>query len=98
MGERKAVEWAKRVRLFEASGMSQRAWCERHGVSAGSLAYWRRRQVGAGSPGLVPIVASPSSAAPSSFTSIEIEFGAIRLRVLGGADAAWLCALLRGLS
>ena len=88
--------WSKRIRSFESSGLSQREWCERNGVSAGSLWYWRRRLASA-APALVPIVVAGQSERVTSDGALEIEVGGIRFRVSAGVDPAWLCAVLRGL-
>ena len=92
----KVSEWSKRVRLFESSGLSQREWCERNGVSAGSLWYWRRRLASA-VPALVPIVVAGEKERAAMDGALQIEVGGVTLRVSAGVDAAWLCAVLRGL-
>ena len=35
--------WAQRVEAFLDSGMSQRAWCEQHGLRPNQLGYWLRK-------------------------------------------------------
>ncbi len=35
--------WEKRVSSWRSSGLSQRAWCLRHGVSSQTFGYWCRR-------------------------------------------------------
>ncbi len=35
--------WAERTQAFLASGLSQRAWCEEHGLRANQLGYWLRK-------------------------------------------------------
>ncbi len=92
----KAGAWSKRVRSFESSGLSQRGWCERHGVSKSSLSYWRRRLAKSPSA-LVPIVVSSEQTTALSDGALEIEVAGVRLRAREGVDAVWLCAVLRGL-
>lgn len=94
--ESNARVWSKRLRSFEASGLSHRAWCERHGVSKSSLSYWRRRLANA-TPTLVPIVVAGESTTAVADGTLEIEVGGMRLRASAGVDAAWLCTVLQGL-
>ncbi len=88
----KEMLWAKRVRAFERSGLSRRAWCARENVPLTTLDYWRRRLREA-DPGLVPVVVESAPGAEH----IEIALGDIRLRLPATVDAVWLCSLLRGL-
>lgn len=37
------VLWEKRVGSWRSSGLSQRAWCLRHGISPQTFGYWCRR-------------------------------------------------------
>lgn len=92
----KAKAWSKRVQSFESSGVSQRAWCERNGVSKSSLSYWRRR-MSKSTPALVPIVVAGERTTAPADSALEIEVGGVVLRVSASVDATWLCAVLRGL-
>lgn len=86
--------WAKRMRAFERSGLSRRAWCAQEKVPLSTLDYWRLRlrQRDAASA-LVPVVVD---AAPRA-ERIEIALGDVQLRLPSGVDTDWLCRLLRGL-
>ena len=86
--------WAKRMRAFERSGLSRRAWCAQEKVPLSTLDYWRRRlrQRGVASA-LVPVVVDVAPRAER----IEIALGDVQLRLPSGVDADWLCRLLRGL-
>jgi transposase len=70
----------------------------RHDVHANLLHYWRRQARVASSgeqPRLLPVtVTSPRSAATGPGT-IEIELGAVRVRVDGSVDEAALGRVLR---
>ena len=93
--ERKAKHWTARVAAFERSGLGRSAWCEREGVNANTLDYWRRRLRGSRveARALVPI-----QAAPMSTLQVEVTLpGATLLRV-SGVTAADVIALVRGLS
>ena len=40
---RTPAQWRELVRGWPGSGLTQRAYCERHGISVGSLHRWRER-------------------------------------------------------
>ena len=98
----KAQQWAKRIAAFEGSGLSRRAWCLKQGLNPNTLDYWRSRlrgahpATGARAKALVPIVVTGSGAAAPG---IQIALvGGTQVRAPCGVDAAWLSALVRGLS
>jgi hypothetical protein len=94
----KSKVWSKRVRSFEASGLSQRLWCERRGISTSSFSYWRQRLAETKpATALVPIVVANENTPAAVDAAIEFEVGGVRLRAGAGIDAAWLCAVVRGL-
>ena len=39
----KAAYWTEHVTAWRKSGLSQGAYCRRHGLSQSSLSYWRKR-------------------------------------------------------
>ena len=39
----KAAYWSEHVAAWQRSGLSQGAYCRRHGLSQSSLSYWRKR-------------------------------------------------------
>ena len=85
--------WAKRMRAFERSGLTRRAWCEQEGVPLSTLDYWRCR-LRHSSSALVPVVVSDVAA---KVASMEISVAGVQLRVPTNIDADWLCRVLRGL-
>lgn len=85
--------WAKRIRAFERSGLSRRAWCVLEKVRPSTLDYWRLRLRRAAEPALVPVVVDSVPAAKE----IEIRLGDVQLRLPADVDADWLCRVLRGL-
>lgn len=96
----KAALWSKRVRAFERSGLTRRAWCLQEGVALSSLDYWRRRlRIEETKQTLVPIVVADVSSLRGSTAPgvIELEFAGVRMRADAGVDANWLCSVLRGL-
>jgi len=85
--------WAKRMRAFERSGLSRRAWCAQEKVPLSTLDYWRLRLRRTVAPALVPLVVDSAPVAKR----IEIALGDVRLHLPSGVDADWLCRVLRGL-
>lgn len=99
--KRKAKQalWTRRVRAFESSGQTRRAYCERRGLAVRSLDYWRRRLPSASSeaatvPAFVPLQVRPASS--SEALILECAAGA-RLRLPHDCDPAWLAQVLSGL-
>jgi len=43
MNEAKLQQWCKHISGWKSSGLTQRAYCEREGLSLTSLAYWSPR-------------------------------------------------------
>lgn len=84
--------WAKRMRAFERSGLSRRAWCAQEKVPLSTLDYWRLRLRRTAAT-LIPVVVDSVPVAKQ----IEIAVGDVQLRLPVGVDAEWLCSLLRGL-
>jgi len=39
----KAAYWSEHLKAWQRSGLSQGAYCRRHGLSRSSLSYWRKR-------------------------------------------------------
>ena len=66
----RAEYWQQQVNAWEASGQSQRAFCDANGLSYANFGYWSRklradgakRQQASGS-GFVPVTLQPSSGA-----------------------------------
>ena len=83
---------AKRMRAFERSGLSRRAWCAQEKVPLSTLDYWRLRLRRTAAT-LVPVVVDSVPVAKQ----IEIAVGDVQLRLPVGVDADWLCRVLRGL-
>jgi hypothetical protein len=42
-GTEKARHWQEVLRAWEASGLSQAAFCRERGINAGTLAWWKRQ-------------------------------------------------------
>lgn len=93
------AHWRGHVDAWRASGGSQKAYCEQHGLRSHSLSYWHRRLAkGPGPSGargllaLVPAVRVPSAAAGTPSLSLHSPQG-WRLDFAALPPAGWLTAL-----
>ena len=100
---RGATEWRRWLARYERSGLSQKAFCARHGLALSTLTYWRRRErnrAAEQSASFVEVPQSAVSAVPSSMALagilIELPSG-VRFELSRATDAKWLAALLREL-
>ena len=94
--ERKQDEWQRRISQCRASGLSVRAFCDRHGLSTASFYHWRRmlQRRAAGEPAFVPVqvVADAVPTQPSALEVVLTDGRAVR--IAPGFDAATLRRLL----
>ena len=103
----KAAYWTEHIAAWHCSGLSQGAYCRRHGISQSSLSYWRKR-LGATDDGevasFVAIVPVPLPAsARTDFTTtpepILVHVGnAFRIEISGDFAAPVLEKLVRTLT
>lgn len=42
MEESKSLRWGKLLSSYESSGLSQKTFCEQHGLKLSTFSYWRR--------------------------------------------------------
>ena len=87
---------------YERSGLSQKAFCLRHGVALSTLQYWRRRARDTDQEPTPSFVEIPQVTGIAGVRSVEaavfIELpGGVRLEVPAGTDAQWLSGLLRAM-
>ena len=71
--QRSRGEWQRLVDGWPRSGLTQEAYCARHGISVGSLQRWRR-------------ILSEGGAPRPEVTAAATEF--VPVRLFGGASAA----------
>lgn len=106
--ETKRSDWERRIRGWEASGLSQRAYCERAGLKWSNFDYWRRRiktVAGIGRPASKPAVAKRVTLVPVKVKSRSAD-GELVLRSPSGwklivpveVEARWLAELLLGVA
>jgi transposase-like protein len=87
---------------YERSGVSQKAFCLRHGVALSTLQYWLRRVRDADQEPSASFVEIPQvsgvTRALSGEAAVIIELpGGARLEVPSGTDARWLSGLVRAM-
>jgi transposase-like protein len=89
---------------YERSGLSQKAFCLRHGVALSTLQYWRRRARDADQelrlrPSFVEVPqVTRAVRALSEEAAVIIELpGGTRLEVHAGTDSQWLSGLVRAM-
>lgn len=91
--------WRRLIRDLERSGLSQREFAERRGVSVHTLRYWLyRTRSEKPAPDLLPVrvVASPAPVARGGEIELVLA-GGMALRVAVGTDPAYVAALVRAL-
>lgn len=94
--ERKEQECRRWIAQWRASGLSGRAFCERHGLATPSFYAWRRtlERRAAGAPVFVAVQVV-SDVVPSQANAVEVVLTDGRtVRVAPGFDAATLRRLL----
>jgi transposase len=93
---RKEQHWRRFIELWRHSGMSVRAFCDRHHLAEPSFYAWRRhfQQRAAATPTLVPVQIIPDDP-PRGHCGIEVVLADGRcLRVAPGFDPATLRQVL----
>ena len=100
---RGAAEWRRWLARYERSGLSQKAFCTRHGLALSTLTYWRRRERARAteqSVSFVEVAQLPATAVPARLvdSAVVIELpGGVRLELPQATEPKWLAALLREL-
>ena len=104
----KLQHWTKRIKHWETSGLTQRAYCERESLKYSTFDYWRR-QIGAAGPAINPVAKAKN---PKRLTLVPLRLlnqsrsesmrlhspGGWQLELPGAVEAVWLATLLRQLS
>ena len=92
--------WKTHVERFESSGLSQRAYCDRHNVSMTSLHRWRRLLADKPQSRAVEIVplgnlvARPPMTVPTPCATLTVIAGRYRVEVTDGFSADTLSSVL----
>lgn len=91
--------WARHVARFDGSGLTRRAYCDRHDLVPATLDYWRRR-LAEPAPAFVPVqprLEVPRDVCAATATGMELSVGNARLILPANVDAKWLASLLQAL-
>lgn len=103
--EERSELWHERLVDLTASGLTQKQWCERNGVPAHQLAYWKRRlsdAESAGATGAGPVVdwfpVQLMPKAGSALNGLEVRIGVAHILVQSGFDPALLAGVVRALT
>ena len=91
----RATVWRERLVAWRAGDLSAAAFCRQHGLAYATFGYWQRKLRAEGR-GLVPVLVDAPAASPGLSLEVQLSRG-VALRV-GGATAADVMALIRGLS
>ena len=103
----KAAYWTEHVTAWRKSGLSQGAYCRRHGLSQSSWGYWRKRLARSADEEATPcfaIVPVPLSASPQADMATAPEpmlvhvGNAFRIEIRGDFAAPVLEKLVRTLT
>ncbi len=74
---RSPEEWARVLKQFESSGVSQIAFCRAEGISQNSLQKWRRRLGSSAGGGFIELIPAtkPEHHAPSWQIEVQLPAG-----------------------
>lgn len=88
--------WSERIALWRESGMSQRAFAQKHGFPIRQVGYWVRRlsRNDPAAAALVPVVIKAEANAPALILRGPHNWS---IEIPAGASATWVADLLRGL-
>jgi transposase-like protein len=98
MKKRTPREWRRLVAAYELGCESRRGFCERHGVAASTLDYWRRRVRGDAGGRLVEVqmeTVGPLAGVPVPAVVIIWPAG-VRVELGAGAASVALLSALHG--
>ena len=95
--------WKRHIEAWQASGLTQAAYCREHGLNANTFSArrhdWRRR-ASAARAGVVPVrvvePAPPPGSAPAG--ALVLTHGAGRLELPATVSPGWVAELLRALA
>jgi hypothetical protein len=92
---RRRAETDKLLADYRASGLTQKHWCEEHGIGITSLRYWlRREREEARGYSLVPVEVEGHRGGNGR---LDLQVNGVDLRVGAGSDLRALAALLKEL-
>ena len=93
--EYRQVQWAAAIQDCKASGLTNKEYCIRHGLSEKSFYYWQKKlrtQIVASAPELVPLeMSSPVE------EELQIRYRGAELKLPSSIDMDAVAALLRSI-
>lgn len=93
--EYRQIQWAAVIQECKASGLTNKEYCIRHGLSEKSFYYWQKKlrtQIVASAPELVPLeMSSPVE------EELHIRYRGAELKLPAGIDMDAVAALLRSI-
>lgn len=94
-----AQAWRQHVETWQASGLTQAAYCQQQGLNPHTFNGWRRRFTATPttSPGVIPIRVSPTAPAPAAAVVLRLASGH-QVELPASTAPAWLAELLRCLA
>ena len=94
--ERRAF-WQEHLVQWQASGMTQVAYCRQHGLNRDQFGYWKKRLLSARLPDAAPgFIAVQMASAGATLTVVLNE--RLRVEVYPGFDPVTLRAVIQALS
>ncbi len=85
--------WRKQLALWGRSGVSQRAFCVRHGLALSTFQWWAKKLRAAPTASFVPLAISGVGAGSAAVIEVELR-SRTRLRLEGEAALKALDALV----
>ena len=91
--------WRDRIASIAATDMTQQEWCSEHGISYGSLRYWRDkiRKLDSASDTKWLQVPEPSNADETKYGSIAVTGRGIEIRLTSDADPAVVAEIMKAM-
>ena len=91
--EYRQIQWAAVIQECKASGLTNKEYCIRHGLSEKNFYYWQKKlrtQIAASGPELVPL-----EMASAVEEELQIRHRGAELKLPSGVDMDAVAALLR---
>ena len=94
-----AEEWRQQIQAWRASGLTQAAYCQQHGLNPYTFTGWRQRfpPTPADRPDIIPIRMTPTDAPLATALVLRLNSGH-QLELPASTAPAWLGELLRCLA
>ena len=92
--EYRRQQWAQIIRECQSSGLSNREYCQQHGISEKSYYYWLRKLRETAAESIPQIVEMEP---PAMEDKVYIRFRGAELTLPAGTDAEAIAAVLRSL-